>query len=284
VMMIALVYGLFGWIVHSGASSRVRSGMMVLLILFDLNGFENLLKNRQEVDRAGGSQLERLISLRGAAQFFHSRHEPFRAETAGGVPDLGDAFRVATDGGSDIVSPELRNVRYRVAPGGSAMPGAVYADPFWKIYEKPGAYPRAWLVHQTVYERSKEGQLARLRSPGFDPRRTVALDGLVSVQPAAANAPDSIDFQRVAGGRMELEAAAAHQAVMVLSERYSAGWRATVDGNRVPLYRADGELQAIVLPAGSHQVTLEFAPRAFYLGAMLTLAGLLGPLISWFRV
>ena len=75
-----------------------------MLILFDLNGFEVLLKNRQEADRAGSNQLDRLLSLGGVAQFFHWVHDPVRAETAPGVPDLGDAFRVEIDDRASALS------------------------------------------------------------------------------------------------------------------------------------------------------------------------------------
>ena len=277
VLMIAAAYGVFRWVSSAGASARVRAGTMVILILFDLNGFESLLKNRPEVDRAGNNELDRLLSLRGVGEFFHWGHDPVRAEAAAGVPDLGHGFHVEIDDSQTPVSGDLRNIRYRVTPVSAGEPGAIYWDPYWKIYENPGAYPRAWMVHQVVYERSRESQLARLKSPGFDPRQTAALDGGANVQPAAADQPDWVTWHSAAGGRLEMEVDAKRAGVLVLSQRFSQGWSATVDGGSVPLMRADGELQAIALPSGNHQVVVKFRPWLFYLGAMLSLAGLLGP-------
>jgi len=282
-MTLAATYGIFRWVTRTGASARVRCGAMLVLILFDLNGFESLLKNRQEADRAGANQLDRLLSLRGVAQFLHWQHDPVRAETAPGVPNLGDAFRVEIDGRSGAVSPDLRNMAYRVTPASASEPGAIYTDPFWKIYQNPFAYPRAWMVHQVVYEHSREGQLARLRSAGFEPRKTAALDGWANIESAASSPSEWITWHSAAGGRLELEVDAKRAGLLVLSERFNNGWSASVDGSSARLLRADGELQAIMLPRGNHQVVIKFRPWLFYLGALFTLAGLAAPVIlkSW---
>jgi uncharacterized membrane protein YfhO len=39
----------------------------------------------------------------------------------------------------------LLNVRYFLKPASATEPNAVYADANWKIYQNPGARPRAWI-------------------------------------------------------------------------------------------------------------------------------------------
>src|SRR5207245_253458 len=46
--------------------------------------------------------------------------------------------------------------------------------------------------------------------------------------------------------------------LLVLSEAYYPAWKAYVDGQRVPLFVADGVLRAVPLPLGEHMVELRF--------------------------
>jgi len=44
---------------------------------------------------------------------------------------------------------------------------------------------------------------------------------------------------------------------------YPVGWTATVDGEEVPLVRANALLAALEVPAGSHEVQLHFEPEGW---------------------
>ena len=67
-------------------------------------------------------------------------------------------------------------------------------------------------------------------------------------------------------------------ALLVLSEVHSPGWQARVDGEPVPLLRANVAFSAVWLAPGDHEVTWRYVPRSFHLGLLvsgLTLGGLL---------
>lgn len=49
---------------------------------------------------------------------------------------------------------------------------------------------------------------------------------------------------------------------------YPAGWRAYVDGQEVPVFRANYTLRGLKLPAGSHTVEFEFKPESFTKGEL----------------
>jgi uncharacterized membrane protein YfhO len=63
--------------------------------------------------------------------------------------------------------------------------------------------------------------------------------------------------------------------MLVLAQSYYHCWRASVDGNGVPVLRANGGFQAVEVPAGKHEVLLEYKDRAFQLGCAISLASLL---------
>jgi len=73
-------------------------------------------------------------------------------------------------------------------------------------------------------------------------------------------------------------------ALLILSETHYPGWQATVDGQAVPLLRADYVLRAVPLPAGEHHVELTFLPLSFIIGAVisgLAIVGLAVTFIVW---
>jgi hypothetical protein len=61
----------------------------------------------------------------------------------------------------------------------------------------------------------------------------------------------------------------------VLVEQSFPGWRATVDGVRVPVERWKEAFQAIWVPAGEHQVEFRFRSKGLRLGAFVSLASIL---------
>lgn len=53
---------------------------------------------------------------------------------------------------------------------------------------------------------------------------------------------------------------------------YPAGWTATIDGQNVPIYRADYTLRALEIPAGKHTIEFIFQPKPYVIGNKVTMA------------
>jgi uncharacterized membrane protein YfhO len=58
--------------------------------------------------------------------------------------------------------------------------------------------------------------------------------------------------------------------MLVLSEMYSPGWHAYIDGKETPVYAADAVLRSIHIPAGEHQVEFRYEPASLRFGIIIS--------------
>jgi hypothetical protein len=131
--------------------------------------------------------------------------------------------------------------------------------------------PRAWLVYegQTVGE---DATLARLDAFDFDPAQA-ALVPLGTPLPLE-NPPDGqngqVEILHRTPRSMVLNVTAPTNRLLVLSEVYYPGWRATVDGRTTPIVRTDYTLRGVPVPAGEHRVEVFYRPLTFIWGAIIS--------------
>ena len=63
--------------------------------------------------------------------------------------------------------------------------------------------------------------------------------------------------------RIEIDVNSDLGGVLALNETWYPGWVAEIDGNRVPILRADVLFRAVEVPAGRHHVVFRYAPFAY---------------------
>jgi hypothetical protein len=263
-LLIILTYPLFRFIAR-GATGAIARFLVVAFIVFDLHSFSAIALNKIEAARKDGDQLERLISMRGAADYLKTRPGPFRVQVVTDPPlNIGDGYGIETlNGGAvtlagnymDLMSRggpglNLLNVRYILKPVSAPEPNPVYADANWKIYENPSARPRAWIEH--------DGTMA---------------DNEVTVQEHSAR-------------RITVAVRTGASGLLVLSELYYPGWQARVNGNPERISEVDGGLRGIPIPTGESNVTIDYLPSSVTLGGILsglTFALILAAAATWLR-
>ncbi len=166
---------------------------------------------------------------------------------------------------------DVLNVRYLLSlyPFSDSSYALVHRGK-WSVVENTDALPRAFLVDSVMVVRSEAEAYRLFRSPGFDPRRVALLFGEPELRPrrGAGGTARVVSFSP---HRIVVESEAEGAACLVLSEvYYPAGWKAYVDGQRVPIHRADLILRALMVPAGKHKVELVFDPWTFKVGLWVT--------------
>jgi hypothetical protein len=306
-LFILLAYALYHYIIR-GHYGRWARFLALALILFDLSAFDwsaineitggvNSRDKILETATHGREEMARLLSFRGAADFLRSRPGRFRVELAADrPPNVGDGFGIEETAGSGVTiqtdynqlrtHPGLMNARYTVRPASATETGAVYQDSAWKVYENPSAFPRAWLVHATTVEPDPDKLLARLDTPGMDPHRIALLGTPLnsSLDAPADTGNEQADLRRSPQDRVEVDVHADGRALLVLSELFYPGWKATVNGQHAEIWKVDGGLRGIVVPNGDSRVSLHYVPASFFAGFALTSIAFVGGGILAFRL
>jgi hypothetical protein len=121
-----------------------------------------------------------------------------------------------------------------------------------------------------------------LLDPAFDPVHEVVLPAGTPRAPRA----DFMGSARVVSSRADarvVEAELSHDGYLVMSDRYDAGWRVTLDGKEAPLLRANMAFRAVALPAGRHAVQLLYRPAGLRYGMLGSALGLAALAALWSR-
>ncbi len=130
------------------------------------------------------------------------------------------------------------------------------------------------------------GTLRALTRPDFDGAKTVYLPPDAQPLVAATNAVSiRMISSRFNPQRIDVEVESPAPTLVVFAQTYYPAWQATVDGQPAPLLRANHAFQAVPVRAGRHGVRLEYADRAFKIGAAVSVGAWFSCLIGlrWLR-
>lgn len=94
------------------------------------------------------------------------------------------------------------------------------------------------------------------------------------VLPPACAGDERVSITRAENERVEIAVEAACPGFLVLRDPQYPGWRATVDGDPVPILLADGVFRAVRVGPGAHQVSFVLASTTFRMGLGVSLASL----------
>jgi hypothetical protein len=141
------------------------------------------------------------------------------------------------------------------------------------LYENTTALPRAFVV--PAFTRAPFPDDARIiQRPGFDLHREATLEA--PPQDARMGGTGEARFTEYTPNHLALTASTNGPALLVLSEAWYPGWEAHLDGKPVPIYIADAAFRGIMLPAGTHRLTMDFRPRILLYSAAVSLVFLAG--------
>jgi hypothetical protein len=168
----------------------------------------------------------------------------------------------------------------------------------WQLRRNRAAYSRAWVVHDAQVRppaSDRDTRARRMRTllymndpiwseqgrPVFNPRDAAlietddvgSLKGYLSktlVDPSESVAVVKYEPQRV-----ELKAALVRPGLVILADTFYPGWRLTIDGKTVPIFRANRVMRGAAVPAGEHTLVYTYEPASFRAGVIISAGGLI---------
>ena len=179
---------------------------------------------------------------------------------------------------------DVLNVKYLLLPPDGGSPGDKYVleydGPDARIYRNRQVLDRAFLVPCARAYLSDDSAFDAVNRGALDFGREVALVDPAAVGPIEMRcSPQGVLLSGEARivkyetQEVRVEVLTAKSAYLVLMDTYFPGWRATVNGARVEILRANYAFRAVKLAAGRHEVVFEYAPISFKAGVCLSLAG-----------
>jgi hypothetical protein len=125
----------------------------------------------------------------------------------------------------------------------------------------------------------------------LDLRRTAVVDRVPRLANGTAlvfsgdesKVPATVTWNSYGPNGFEMVVNSNRDALLVVSELWYPGWRATINGAETEIVRADWLLRAVAIPAGRSTVRFNYRPQSLLLGAIFTCLGLFVSLLIFCR-
>jgi hypothetical protein len=150
------------------------------------------------------------------------------------------------------------------------LPGA-------RLYRVPQTLPRVFLVGQARVADDATA-LRRILEPAVVAGRTAWLAPQSGAQPLLASgdgSPGTCGLDFYANNRLQATCQVERPALAVFVEQYDRGWHATLDGQPVPIMRANLIMRAVAVGPGEHKIAMEYRTPGLRLGVLATLLSLM---------
>jgi hypothetical protein len=141
-----------------------------------------------------------------------------------------------------------------------------YAGPDARIYPNPAALPRAFVVDRQEVVAGGDAALERVTTAGFPARDVAVTEQRIEGLPEDAEARPARGSAQITGyeaERVAVDTDAARPALLVLTDSWFPGWKASVDGKDAPVHRVDYAIRGVSVPAGSHRVEFRYEPASW---------------------
>ncbi len=137
------------------------------------------------------------------------------------------------------------------------------------------ALGNAWFVDQYKLVANADSEIVALKN--FNPAETAIIDkrfeNMVSAYKNPKDTASSIDLVSYEPNKLEYRTKTTKEQLAVFSEiYYDKGWNVFVDGKKLPYFRANYVLRAMLIPAGDHTLVWKFEPASYYTGEKISLA------------
>lgn len=142
--------------------------------------------------------------------------------------------------------------------------------------------PRAWVVHNVIPVDSEGALRIAIQNPQLNLQESAVMLGAAPVL-EQCNAVESVSHARPTTDRIILKVNLQCRGLVIVSDTFYPGWVASIDGHPATILEAYGAFRAVVTESGPHTIEMNYRPRSIYLGAALTLIGIVAAAAALIR-
>jgi hypothetical protein len=138
-----------------------------------------------------------------------------------------------------------------------------------RVYTRSDPLPRAYLSHQAAAMTDEQATEAMFE-PDWLPSRLTILESGVAARLAEARGAERVNLRRNDPEEVIVDLDASSAGLLVLSDPWYPGWKAELDGQPIPIRRANLHFRAVEVPGGLHQVKFVYDPKILKMGAAVS--------------
>ncbi len=186
---------------------------------------------------------------------------------------------------------QLMNVKYLITNRDESNPGLmqVYNSPGTNVYAFRSWLPRVFFVNRCEVSDGLS-TLNKIAAVSFDPRDIAYISKTITANIDSPLQGTEAAIVHYGIQDLEIRATATGNNLLFLSEAYyPKGWKAFIDGKEVEILRLDYLFRGVIIPSGTHTLTMKFESESFTIGKnislgtnLLVLSGLLVFAIQFF--
>lgn len=157
----------------------------------------------------------------------------------------------------------------------------VWQNGKFKAYQNLKAYPRIYLAEEVVVRNGDREILDELFKKPRLGRVAVVEEPINGISEGPQNG--TVKINSYTANKINLSVQIQNKAFLVLSDNYFPGWKATIDGKPVKIYRTNYTFRGVVVPEGNHQVEFIYDPQSFKIGVGISTIGLVLTVILYLQ-
>lgn len=158
----------------------------------------------------------------------------------------------------------LESKNFAVFENRQVLPRVVLAS----NYEGPPSVDSTGKKEKEIKKERRKLIVKKLLTPGFDLRNVLILEEPSSISPQFGPAEAKITSYK--NSEVIIETKSEVPKILMLTDNYYPGWKATVDGRESKILRANYTFRAVPLVAGEHTVRFYYDPWSFKVGVVIS--------------
>lgn len=176
----------------------------------------------------------------------------------------------------------MLNTKYIIVPDNNKKPVPVL---------NPHVFGNAWFVGNVKYVNNANEEIDALENVRLTETAVVDAKFEKALNAVENTGKDSLSYVRITSyqpNHLTYETSSDQAGVVVFSEIYYPGWKATIDGHPAEIGRANYILRALYVPAGKHTIEMRFDPTSLkitegiaYGSLVLLLIGVIALLLQY---